>query len=899
MIQCAHCGTRNRDGSKFCSDCGARLVQQSGMLCPMCGTPNTVENVFCNKCGARLVPLTVAPQAERTPPPAPIKGLSLPAKPAESAPSSGKVEPAKPVEPAAPISKAEPIQPAPPDERKPDDRNASHGDWLARLRAMPPEEEAPSPENAGRPPATQGASSLETIAPVGTPPATSEESSEWVARLSAITPVESALPQAATPQDAPPPEETSPRGVSAPADAPVPSAQELESGDWITQLRPPKHVASEANPSAEPPRATAPHADAVEIAEEDLPDWLRTPPALPTQEPAAGVAGEAPSWMADLRAEQERVQAAAQAVSHAPRELPDWLIAKHPADTQQDTGAPAPAERAAPPPQEPDLLEPVSPAPVMQPPVPTECYAIPTAESATPAESRTELPNWLKDASAPATTEPAAPKSQELGWLKPVTVAPEAPPVPTVEAEIPDWLRALKPEIEKPAAPTDAVPASEAEPQRGEELLESLEVAAFPILPRDVEKPAWLTETPGTEISEEEYLPDWLRTPIAGKGAPAEAELPAAGTPGSEEGEVPDWIAALKPVKRPDIATFESEPLEMSGPLAGLRGVLPLATAVTEPHTPSKPPAPTPFKETAHLFDSILTAPAPAPVAPAARTQPRIWTMRPLIYALMLLAILIPFAIPDIANPSLRIVGTPAENFYETIQALRPNSLVVLAFDYDPGSAGEMDLQANVLVRHLMSKRVKIAAVSTLETGPQIAQRVLENATRRHGAGQYTYGVNYLNLGYLPGQEAGLAQLATAGFAPTARDYEKNQTLDKYPEFANVRNWRNVDLLIELAGSAEPLQKWMEQVQPRAGVKIVAGVSATAEPRARAYRSTRQLGSFISGVVGAAQYEVLSNQRGLAVISAGAQNTALMVLLGVIVVGNLALWVSRGRGKTK
>jgi hypothetical protein len=55
----------------------------------------------------------------------------------------------------------------------------------------------------------------------------------------------------------------------------------------------------------------------------------------------------------------------------------------------------------------------------------------------------------------------------------------------------------------------------------------------------------------------------------------------------------------------------------------------------------------------------------------------------------------------------------------------------------------------------------------------------------------------------------------------------------------------------------------------------------------------------MSGLYGAAQYEILSNQRGLAVISAGAQSTAHLVLIGVIVLGNLAFWFTRGRGKSK
>ncbi|MCI0476445.1 MAG: hypothetical protein L0Y55_09380, partial [Anaerolineales bacterium] len=405
------------------------------------------------------------------------------------------------------------------------------------------------------------------------------------------------------------------------------------------------------------------------------------------------------------------------------------------------------------------------------------------------------------------------------------------------------------------------------------------------------------TETPRGEISEDEYLPDWLRATPSGETRAAPAESPTESAAFESLSEVPEWIAALKPAEQPIPGIVESGPLETTGPLAGLRGVLPLASAITEPHAAPQPAPASPFKESAHLFESILAAPVLAPALPTAKSTRRVWTMRPLIYLLLLLAILIPFFIPDLASSSIRTFGTPTADLYDAIEKLQPNSIVVLSFDYDPGSAGEMDLQANVLARHLMQRRVKIVAISTLETGPQIAQRVLDNAA--YAVGNYAYGTNYLNLGYIAGQEAGLRQLATVGFVPTTRDYLKNQTLDKYPNLLNVQNWRNVALLIELAGAPESLQKWMEQVQPRAGVKIAAGVSAAVEPRARAYRDAKQLTALTSGLIGAAQYELLSNQRGLAVISAGAQSTAHLVLLGVIVLGNLMYWFARERGKPK
>jgi len=68
MIYCPKCGTANRDGSKFCNDCGARLPPPgTGALCPECGTFNPVTTLFCQKCGARVVTVSRASLAAQPP----------------------------------------------------------------------------------------------------------------------------------------------------------------------------------------------------------------------------------------------------------------------------------------------------------------------------------------------------------------------------------------------------------------------------------------------------------------------------------------------------------------------------------------------------------------------------------------------------------------------------------------------------------------------------------------------------------------------------------------------------------------------------------------------------------------------------------------------------------------
>lgn len=53
MIYCPICGTANRDGSKYCNECGIKFDPQM-QKCSNCGTLNPVEDRACKACGQSL-----------------------------------------------------------------------------------------------------------------------------------------------------------------------------------------------------------------------------------------------------------------------------------------------------------------------------------------------------------------------------------------------------------------------------------------------------------------------------------------------------------------------------------------------------------------------------------------------------------------------------------------------------------------------------------------------------------------------------------------------------------------------------------------------------------------------------------------------------------------------------
>ncbi len=58
-MKCPECQFENREGAKFCGECG----HQFEIICPACGTNNRAGNKFCDECGSKLsLPLQQVPK---------------------------------------------------------------------------------------------------------------------------------------------------------------------------------------------------------------------------------------------------------------------------------------------------------------------------------------------------------------------------------------------------------------------------------------------------------------------------------------------------------------------------------------------------------------------------------------------------------------------------------------------------------------------------------------------------------------------------------------------------------------------------------------------------------------------------------------------------------------------
>jgi hypothetical protein len=617
-------------------------------------------------------------------------------------------------------------------------------------------------------------------------------------------------------------------------------------------------------------------------ARDDLGDWFNqaasldqgTAPVQPPPGPSQPAADEGVGWFRNLETDASALQQPTPE-EQAPvlrDEAPEWL-------KNLDAGRPAEpvptVQPSVPPVDSPDWLKNLdnSSASGVQP----------------PASTQANVPDWLKsfgDSSAGSGAPPSADATPD--WLKTAASSGEEPPAlqsqpgfeqAPAQGATPDWLSSLKPVEPEPSAPAftaqDAVPGP---------------ASASAAFTEDA--------TSGNDVDAifaSMQMPDWLSDVAPSNRALTEENLPPAAQQKEEDirpAELPSWVQAMRPVESamPDSSARPADAaLETLGPLAGLQGVLPAVPgavgASSRPKSHSiKLIASEEQQSHAALLEQILaaeTAPVPMKAGSVLTTQR---TLRWVITGLL------GFVLSGVLFAGTQVFPLPNEAPIETNAAMDVTDVlpegapVLVVFDYEPSTVGELEATGASLMDHLLLlKHPRLALISTSPTGPALAERFMSVTLADRG---YQRDLQYVDLGYLPGGLAGVHDFAVdpvsaiplgAGAVPAWQSVVM-QGVTRLSDFAAI---------IVLTDSAEGGRVWIEQAGlARGSAALVMVSSAQAGPMLLPYVDSGQVNGLIAGINGAAGAEQRNSglpgfvRRYWDAYSVGLLLAAAMMLLG-------------------
>lgn len=875
--------------------------------CPMCGKSNPAAAEACQYCQAQLKPLS-RPGDEQSP----------------EQPSSDWLNEVR-------SSSAPPFDESMPEETSKPGGEEDIPGWLARIRQREREEQEARWASEGLPFDAEGGELPDWAAGIIKPEETTEEGGEenWLERLRKSK----ALSEPGASEDEPL-QSAGEESVAPPQD---------DEDDWMNQLK--SFQSAEAGDLEEGfPTIPALEQEAESEAEEEFTagaaeedefsGWLRaleeqvSPPSSPESPPEAAVS----AFLGDAdHLTEQKLQAFESETGGPPEgEIPSWLSGI----SEENSGnAPAaPKEEGAP-----DWLK---------------AFAEPEAGSALPPAPSEETPEWLRSFEA-ETLPPAAqaPLTEKPDWLEAAEEEPGAGEPTTGEEapEPPDWLKAFENLTEESALQSEApaeppswsgaaasesqdsggglhdwfsqLPLEEPGEQKAEELPEgepsglgietASDVLQIEPQPQDFLPDELLPAAASTVflIGGETVEPPEEAIPFVNQETAEWSPLGSATPGGGGEGEtgdltpatLPGWLEAMRPVEAivgEQAQTIDEEQIEISGPLAGLPGVLPPEDVIAQYRKPpvysAKLQATERQRAQAGILEELIrTAGKPQVLQKENPEAPRL-LVRLGLALILIFAILYPilFGPPTTDTPGL---GITAEIliFSNQVEALSPGQTVLLAVDYDAGYSGEMRFAAKGVIQRLIQKRLNLALLSTVPAGPVLAEDLLQRASSELLAvGALPAPLSperAVNLGYLPG---GLSSLQELALKPQqAARYAFNSLQEakpawEHPALQGIAGLSDFAAVIVLTDSVETGRAWIEQTGVQLGsVPLLLVTSAQAAPMLKPYASSGQVDGMLSGLADGMAYERLAKTPGNAAAYWNAYRYGMYVMVAFLISG--------------
>jgi len=189
----------------------------------------------------------------------------------------------------------------------------------------------------------------------------------------------------------------------------------------------------------------------------------------------------------------------------------------------------------------------------------------------------------------------------------------------------------------------------------------------------------------------------------------------------------------------------------------------------------------------------------------------------------------------------------------KTVEAIPADAPVLVIFDYQPSTVGEMEAAGASLLDHLLLlKHPRLALLSTSPTGPALAERFMSVVLADRS---YARNLQYVDLGYLPGGLTGIYTFAQNPSAAVPLD-AGSKPVWQSPVLAPVTRLSDFAAVIVLTDSVEAGRSWIEQTSlARGSSPMVMVASAQAGPMLLPYVDSGQVSGLVSGVNGAAGAE--------------------------------------------
>ena len=258
-----------------------------------------------------------------------------------------------------------------------------------------------------------------------------------------------------------------------------------------------------------------------------------------------------------------------------------------------------------------------------------------------------------------------------------------------------------------------------------------------------------------------------------------------------------------------------------------------------------------------------------------------------IIAAVVIVPLIFPVGLP------IRPTDT-TKNVYDSIEKLPAGSKVLLSVEYSPSTRPENHPMTISILRHLFKNNHKVFITCLWPDGQFMAQDAINQVAKQEF--NKTYGVDYVFLGFRPGNEAVVKGIVSnLRKLYTVDVYQKK--IDEIPLMNGINNFKDFDFLFSSSAGFPGTIEWVQYASDPTGIPMASGVTSIQVNEVKPYVQAGQMVGVFAGMPGAAEYEALIDQKGSATSGMDAQSVAHLVIVLFIILGNVSFFIERNRSK--
>ncbi len=311
------------------------------------------------------------------------------------------------------------------------------------------------------------------------------------------------------------------------------------------------------------------------------------------------------------------------------------------------------------------------------------------------------------------------------------------------------------------------------------------------------------------------------------------------------------------------------------------------------------------------------------------------------IFLLMGIACIVPFFTP-LGLPILP--SAEVISIYDYMEELGSENAIFVSFDFDPGTAAENQPMGTAVLRHAMSRNIPVFLTAITPMGQGLAAMAIDELTDETSSDFFSFvswsewssireqgiteraeieeawlaagntlpenargfvfeGRGLANLGYLPVFNLVILGMSNSIISQYPQDVGGN-TVEEMPMYQDHKSLREIDLAVTNSGSSA-CTWWIIYGREKIGLPVAFGVTAVMATDYYTYIQSGQIIGQMGGLRGAAEYETLLMENGIAsepgkaFIGMDVQNIAHLLIIFLVVLGNIAFFAGGFNKKTK